>query len=75
MQSWTPPVCSFGTRHYPSQRCADTRGVRPSDAVGSETRSDQPRHHSAESSAGRPSMGPGSDLGVLPRSAPSVAIR
>ena len=27
MQSCTPPVCSFGTRCYPSQRCADTRGA------------------------------------------------
>ena len=27
MQSWTPPVCSFGTRYYPSHRCADTRGA------------------------------------------------
>ena len=56
MQPCTPPVCSFGTRHYPSQRCAETRGARPSGAVGSETRPDQPRRHSAESSAGRPSM-------------------
>ena len=47
MQSYTPPACSSGTRHYPSQRCAETRGVRPSGAVGSETRPDQPRRHVA----------------------------
>ena len=33
---WTPPVCPLVPTTYPNQRCADTRGIRPSDAVGSE---------------------------------------